>query len=254
GAYASGFKRAPISMSELAVGMKCGGSDAFSGISANPLVGAIADRLHTCDAATVLTEVPEMFGAEQHLLERCSDRQVFQQAEVMLNRFRRMFIDHNQPIHDNPSAGNREGGITTLEEKSLGCVQKGGNQPVVDVLGYGQQIRKKGLSLADGPGNDLVSVSVLAATGVQMILFTTGRGTPLGSPVPVIKIASNSALATHKSHWIDFDAGALIQGASLAEETEHLWRLVVDVASGRLTRNEENGYHDFLPFKYGTTQ
>ena len=252
--FASAWKREPLPLSELAVGMKCGGSDAFSGISANPLVGIIADRLYYCGAATVLTEVPEMFGAEQHLLDRCADHEVFGMASGMLIRFRQVFIDHGQPIYQNPSVGNREGGITTLEEKSLGCVQKGGSQPVVDVLNYGQRLRKPGLSLAEGPGNDLIAVSVLAATGVQMILFTTGRGTPLGSPVPVLKIASNSELAARKPRWIDFDAGDLIGGASPAEEADRLLRLVVDVASGRQTRNEENGYHDFLPFKDGTTQ
>ena len=164
------------------------------------------------------------------------------------------FIDHGQPIYSNPSAGNREGGITTLEEKSLGCIQKGGSQPVVDVLGYGQQVRKPGLSLAEGPGNDLISVSVLAAAGAAMILFTTGRGTPLGAPVPVVKIASNSELAARKPRWIDFDAGALITGASPEQEADRLLQVVVDVASGGRTKNEENGYHDFLPFKDGTTQ
>jgi altronate hydrolase len=252
--YASGFERTPVPLSRLGLGMKCGGSDAFSGISANPLVGAVADRLHACGASTVLTEIPEMFGAEQHLLDRCRDREVFDRASFMLNRFRRIFIDHGQPIHENPSVGNREGGITTLEEKSLGCVQKGGSQPIVDVLDYGQPLRKPGLSLAEGPGNDLVSVSVLAAAGVQMILFTTGRGTPLGSPMPVIKIASNSDLALRKPHWIDFNAGTLIEGACLAEEADRLWKLVIEVASGRQTRNEKNGYHEFLPLKAGTTQ
>jgi altronate hydrolase len=251
---ASACERTALPLSDLAVGMKCGGSDAFSGISANPLVGEIADRLYECGAATVLTEVPEMFGAEQHLLDRCSDRETFDRASGMLNRFRQMFVDHGQPIYENPSVGNREGGITTLEEKSLGCVQKGGSQPVVDVLDYGQQLRKTGLNLAEGPGNDLIAVSVLAATGVQMILFTTGRGTPLGSPVPVIKIASNSALAARKPSWIDFDAGGLVGGASLAEQADRLLQLVVDVASGRQTRSEENGYCEFLPFKDGTTQ
>ena len=252
--YASGFKRTPVPLSRLGLGMKCGGSDAFSGISANPLVGAIADRLYACGASTVLTEVPEMFGAEQHLLDRSCDQEVFDRASRMMNRFRQTFIDHGQPIYENPSVGNREGGITTLEEKSLGCVQKGGYQPVVDVLDYGQLLRKPGLSLAEGPGNDLVAVSVLAATGVQMILFTTGRGTPLGSPVPVIKIASNSDLAGRKPLWIDFNAGTLIEGACLPEEADRLWKLIIEVASGRQTRNEENGYHDFLPFKDGTTQ
>ena len=252
--FASAWKREPVPLSELAVGMKCGGSDAFSGISANPLVGIVSDRLYDCGAATVLTEVPEMFGAEQHLLDRCADYEVFTQASGMLRRFRQVFIDHGQPIYENPSVGNREGGITTLEEKSLGCVQKGGSQPVMDVLNYGQRLRRRGLSLAEGPGNDLIAVSVLAATGVQMILFTTGRGTPLGAPVPVIKIASNSDLAARKPRWIDFDAGALIAGASPVEEANRLLRLVVEVASGRQTRNEANGYHDFLPFKDGTTQ
>jgi altronate hydrolase len=252
--FACACERTALPLSELALGMKCGGSDAFSGISANPLVGKIADRLYDCGATTVLTEVPEMFGAEQHLLDRCCDREVFNRASGMLNGFRQMFVDHGQPVYENPSIGNREGGITTLEEKSLGCVQKGGSQPVVDVLDYGQQLRKPGLSLATGPGNDLVAVSVLAATGVQMVLFTTGRGTPLGAPVPVIKIASNSDLAARKPRWIDFDAGGLIEGASLEEETDRLLQLVVDVASGRQTRNEENGYHEFLPFKDGTTQ
>ena len=252
--FACGCERTPVPLSRLAVGMKCGGSDAFSGISANPLVGEIADRLYDCGATTVLTEVPEMFGAEKPLLDRCSDREVFDRAAAVLNAFRQMFIDHGQPIYDNPSAGNREGGITTLEEKSLGCVRKGGSQPVVDVLSYGQLLRRRGLSLAEGPGNDLISVSVLAATGVQMILFTTGRGTPLGSPVPVIKIASNSDLAARKPHWIDFDAGALIEGASLPQQAGRLLQLLVEVASGRQTRNEKNGYHEFLPFKDGTTE
>jgi altronate hydrolase len=254
GSYAAGFERTAISLSRLRIGMKCGGSDAFSGISANPLVGAIADRLYAAGATTVLTEVPEMFGAEQHILDRCAGREIFRRAEGMMKAFRQMYIDAGEPIHDNPSAGNREGGITTLEEKSLGCVLKGGGQPVTDVLSYGEQASIRGLALAEGPGNDLVSASVLAAVGVQMILFTTGRGTPLGSAVPVVKIASNTSLAERKPHWIDFNAGSLLEGKSFAEETDELWRLVIEVASGRMTRNEQNGYHEFLPFKFGTTQ
>jgi altronate hydrolase len=254
GAYASGFRRTSIPLSELKLGMKCGGSDAFSGISANPLVGTVADRLYEAGGATVLTEVPEMFGAEQRLLDRCTDRDVLRRSVDMLERFRRMFIDAGQPVYDNPSPGNREGGITTLEEKSLGCIQKGGSQPVVDVLDYGQPARSPGLNLAEGPGNDLVSVSVLAATGAQMILFTTGRGTPLGSIVPVVKIASTGALSRRKPHWIDFDAGGLLAEDSLPAAGERLWKLVLEVASGRRTRNEVNGYYDFLPFKDGTTK
>ncbi len=252
--YADQFERRAVPISKLRVGLKCGGSDAFSGLTANPLAGACVNRLVALGAGAVMTEVPEIFGAEQLLLNRCASTEIFDKGLDMINRFRRFFMDHGEPIDDNPSPGNREGGITTLEEKSLGCTQKGGSSQVVAVLDYGEEATAAGLSLAEGPGNDLVSVSVLAATGVQLTLFTTGRGTPLGSPVPVIKIASNSSLAEKKRHWIDFDAGTLLEGGSHREAADGLFDLIVQVASGARTANETGRYRHFLPFKTGITE
>lgn len=248
--YADTFKREKVHISKLKIGLKCGGSDGYSGITANPLVGRFCDSLISYGGSCVLTEVPEMFGAEHLLMNRCENREVFEKTVDLINDFKDYFIRHNQVVYENPSPGNKKGGITTLEEKSLGCVQKGGLSAVTDVLGYGESVKTSGLSLLNGPGNDIVAVTALMASGVQMILFTTGRGTPLGAPVPTVKISTNSDLALRKSSWIDFDAGKCLQGESLTAE---LTEFVLSVANGKKTRNEENGYEEIAIFKDGVT-
>jgi len=252
--YASQFKREEVSVSALKVGLKCGGSDGLSGITANPLVGVFSDKLIGYDGSTVLTEVPEMFGAETILMDRAKDEQTFTKIVDLINNFKKYFIKYDQPVYENPSPGNKAGGITTLEEKSLGCVQKGGFAPVNDILEYGGRITESGLSLLQGPGNDLVSVTALAASGCQIVLFTTGRGTPFGGPTPTVKIATNTALAERKKNWIDFNAGKLVEGCSMEDLSEQFFDYIVDVASGRKqTNNELFGYKEIAIFKDGVT-
>lgn len=248
--YRDSFTPTPVSISKLTVGLKCGGSDGLSGISANPLVGRFADRIIAEGGSCLLTEVPEMFGAEHLLMDRSASREVFEKNVKMINGFKKYFSSHNQPIYENPSPGNKAGGITTLEEKSLGCVQKGGSKAVVDVLEYGERVKKNGLSLINGPGNDMVAITNLAAAGAQLILFTTGRGTPLGGPVPTVKISTNSTLAEKKRAWIDFDSSPVLSGEDLDSK---FFEYVIDVAEGRQTRNEENGYREIAIFKNGIT-
>ena len=251
-AIASQDKRTDIPLSELHVGLKCGGSDGFSGITANPLLGVFSDFLVAQGGTTVLTEVPEMFGAEGFLMDRCIDRDVFVKAEHMINGFKEYFISHNEVVYDNPSPGNKQGGITTLEDKSCGCVQKGGSAPIVDVVGYGEQVHARGLNLLNGPGNDLVSATALTAAGAQLVLFTTGRGTPFGAPAPTLKIATNTPLAEKKKGWIDFNAGTIADGSqSIGEAGAALYALVLDVASGKQTRTEQKGYREISIFKDG---
>lgn len=248
--YAATFERTLVPVSRLKLGLKCGGSDGYSGITANPLVGRVSDKLISYGGSCVLTEVPEMFGAEQILMDRCLNKEVFDKTVKLINDFKEYFIRHNQVIYENPSPGNKNGGITTLEEKSLGCVQKGGHAVVTDVLDYGDVVRKKGLSLLNGPGNDLVAVTNLAAAGVHMILFTTGRGTPYGGPVPTVKIATNKELARRKANWIDFDASPVLEGKPLTDE---LFEYIIEVANGAETKNEINGYREIAIFKDGVT-
>ncbi|MCL2743359.1 MAG: altronate dehydratase family protein [Planctomycetaceae bacterium] len=237
----------------LTIGLKCGGSDALSGITANPLLGAVSDRIIAAGGSSVLTEVPEMFGAETLLLNRCIDRSVFDKGVRMVNNFKEYFLRYGERIDENPSPGNKDGGISTLEDKSIGCVQKGGCSPVVDILEDGKAA-KTGLTLRSGPGNDMVACTNLAAAGCQLILFTTGRGTPLGSVVPTLKISSNSELAASKPHWIDFDAGRLLHGTSLAELTDELMQKICAAANGtELALNEQNGYQEIALFKDGVT-
>ncbi|MBQ8683985.1 MAG: altronate dehydratase [Clostridia bacterium] len=252
-AYAATFQRQPVPLSRLRLGLKCGGSDGYSGITANPLVGSLSDRVIAAGGSCVLTEVPEMFGAEHLLMERCVSREVFDRTVALINDFKAYYTRHDQVIYENPSPGNKAGGITTLEEKSLGCVQKGGLSPVVDVLDYGDTLQKNGLSLLNGPGNDIVAITNLMAAGVHMILFTTGRGTPVGGAVPTVKIATNHDLAVRKNNWIDFDASPLLQGASMAELTEELLGYVLEVASGVETKNEIHDYREISIFKDGVT-
>ncbi len=251
--FRSRCSRQKLPLSHLRVGLKCGGSDGYSGITANPLVGRASDLLIASGASTILTEVPEMFGAETQLMNRCESRGVFDKCVRMVNGYKEYFLRHDQVVYENPSPGNKAGGITTLEEKSLGCVQKSGFAPVVDVLDYGDTVTKPGLNLLNGPGNDLVAITNLMAAGAQLILFTTGRGTPVGSAVPTLKIATNSVLADKKPHWIDFDAGRLLSGMPMDEAAMQLYSLVLDTAEGRETRNEENGYEEISIFKDGVT-
>jgi len=255
-AYAETFKREPVPISKLVIGLKCGGSDGFSGITANPLVGRLSDTIIEHGGACLLTEVPEMFGAETLLMNRCTNETVFTKSVSLINDFKEYFIRHNQEIYENPSPGNKEGGITTLEEKSLGCTQKGGQSVVVDVLNYGETVTKPGLVLLQGPGNDIVAVTNLTAAGAHIVLFTTGRGTPLGGPVPTVKISSNTALATNKPHWIDFDAGVLLNSDSIGIEalTEAFFDYIKRLASGEvLAKNEVNNYREISIFKDGVT-
>ncbi|WOC32835.1 MULTISPECIES: UxaA family hydrolase [Caproicibacterium] len=252
--YASTFRRQLCSVKRLVVGLKCGGSDGFSGITANPLVGAFSDRLIAQGGTTILTEVPEMFGAEPLLMNRCENQEVFEKTVSLIQDFKQYFVEHHQTVDGNPSPGNKAGGITTLEDKALGCVQKGGTAPICDVLLNGQQVSKSGFQLLQAPGNDLVAATALAASGAQLILFTTGRGTPFGCPVPTIKISSNSALAEKKRRWIDFDAGRVLAGVSAADLTEELFGLVLAVASGtEKAKAESFAVHDFAIFKDGVT-
>ena len=248
--YASKFERTPIPVSKLRLGLKCGGSDGYSGITANPLVGRLSDKLIAMGGSCVLTEVPEMFGAEHLLMQRCESREVFDKTVKLINDFKDYYTRHNQVIYENPSPGNKKGGITTLEEKSLGCVQKGGLSKVVDVLNYGDVLTKCGLSLLNGPGNDIVAITNLMAAGVHIILFTTGRGTPVGAPVPTVKIATNHSLAERKKSWIDFDASPTLEGNPLTDE---LFEFILEVAEGRETKNEENDYREISIFKDGVT-
>ena len=249
--YASQFKREPIPVSELVVGMKCGGSDGLSGITANPTVGRFSDMMAARGGSTVLTEVPEMFGAEGFLMNRCVSQEVFDKAVSMINGFKNYFISHNEVVYDNPSPGNRQGGITTLEDKSCGCVQKGGTAPIMDVIGYGDPVVTKGLNMLYGPGNDLVSATAMTAAGAHMILFTTGRGTPFGAPAPTLKLATNSQLAEKKKGWIDLDAGPIADGESIDDAAKRLMNLVIEVTNGKLTKAEEKGFREISIFKDG---
>lgn len=249
--YAESFVRTDVSADRLVIGMKCGASDGLSGITANPAVGRFSDLLIAQGGSTVLTEVPEMFGAEGMLMNRCTDREIFDKAVRMINGFKEYFISHHEVVYENPSPGNRQGGITTLEDKSCGCVQKGGTAPITDVIGYAEQVQTKGLNLLYGPGNDLVSSTALTAAGAQIILFTTGRGTPFGAPVPTVKIATNSQIAQRKKNWIDFNAGTIVEGESIDDAGKRLLGYVLEVASGKRTCNEKQGYREISIFKDG---
>ncbi len=250
-AYANTFERQPVPVSKLRVGLKCGGSDGYSGITANPLVGSLSDKLISFGGSCVLTEVPEMFGAEHLLMQRCPTKELHNKTVDLINNFKDYYERHNQVIYENPSPGNKAGGITTLEEKSLGCVQKGGSAEVVDVLNYGDTLSKNGLSLLNGPGNDIVAITNLTAAGVHIILFTTGRGTPVGAPVPTVKIATNHSLAERKKNWIDFDASPVLSTKTMEELTDDLLNLICEIAGGKETKNEINDYREISIFKDG---
>lgn len=252
-AYASSFTREPIPAGELVIGMKCGGSDGLSGITANPTVGAFSDKLISMGGSTILTEVPEMFGAEVSLMNRCETEELFHQTVDLVNDFKNYFKSHNQTIYENPSPGNKKGGISSLEDKSLGCTQKSGSAPVKGVLSYGEPIKAKGLHLLSAPGNDLVASTALAASGAHIVLFTTGRGTPFASPVPTVKISTNNRLADKKKNWIDFNCGVMVEGTPLDWLSEELLDFVLEIASGRKSKSEEAGFHDMAIFKQGVT-
>ena len=251
--YAARFEREPVSVGKLIIGMKCGGSDGLSGITANPLVGRFSDKLIACGGTTILTEVPEMFGAETILMNRCANEELFHQTVDLINDFKNYFKSHNQTIYENPSPGNKKGGISTLEDKSLGCTQKSGSAPVMGVLQYGETVGTPGLNLLSAPGNDLVAATALAAAGAHIVLFTTGRGTPFASPVPTVKISTNSGLAGKKANWIDFNAGVLVEDKTMEEEAVNLFDYVVEVASGKKVCSEAAGFHDMAIFKQGVT-
>ncbi|MDF2609565.1 MAG: uxaA [Lachnospiraceae bacterium] len=249
--YVSGMKREKVTADKLILGFKCGGSDGFSGITANALCGRVNDALVKQGGTTILTEVPEMFGAETLLMERAVSEEVFHSVVDLINNYKKYFQRYNQTIYENPSPGNKKGGISSLEDKSLGCIQKGGKAPVVGVLGYGEKVKTNGLNLLTGSGNDQVSCTNLVASGAQMILFTTGRGNPFGSPVPTVKISSNSDLYNRKGHWIDFNAGQILEGRNFDEVTEDFFNYLLEVASGKQTKNEINGYKEISIFRDG---
>ena len=251
--YASNFKREECDTSSLVIGTKCGGSDGLSGISANPVVGRMSDNLVSMGGTSILTEVPEMFGAEVNLLNRCKNAELFNKASKMINDFKEYFLSNGQPVGENPSPGNKEGGITTLEDKSLGCVQKSGIAPVSGVLLYGERFNTNGLNMLCAPGNDLVSSTALTAAGAQLILFTTGRGTPFSAPAPTIKISTNTALYEKKNNWIDFNAGRIVDGEDMDEVADDLMDYVLEVASGKLTKSEINNQHGLAIWKSGVT-
>ena len=245
--------RVPCTADKLIIGLKCGGSDGFSGITANPVIGGFSDMLVAQGGTTILTEVPEMFGAETILMDRCDTKELFDKTVSLINDFKRYFEEHHQTIYENPSPGNKEGGISTLEDKALGCTQKSGFAPVKDVLVYGEKVKVAGLNLLSAPGNDLVASTALAASGAQIVLFSTGRGTPFACPVPTVKISSNSRLAGFKHGWIDFNAGELLEGKTLPELSKQLMDYVLAVASGEKVCSEKNGFHDLAIFKTGVT-
>ncbi|KAA6475206.1 UxaA family hydrolase [Bacillus swezeyi] len=251
--YAQFDKREDAPLSELKIGLKCGGSDGFSGITANPLLGRLSDFLIAQGGTAVLTEVPEMFGAETLLMERAENEEVFHKIVRLINEFKQYFIDHRQPVYENPSPGNKEGGITTLEDKSLGCTQKAGTSKVTDVLDYGEILKKKGLNLLSAPGNDLVASSALAAAGCQIVLFTTGRGTPFGTFVPTMKMSTNTNMYETKRHWIDFNAGRVLEDLSEEGILKELIDFLLEVASGRQLNNEKNDFRELAIFKTGVT-
>ena len=252
--YASSFKRERLPVSMLKVGLKCGGSDGLSGITANPLVGRFSDLLIAHGGSCVLTEVPEMFGAETILMNRCRTETEFSKTVDLINNFKKYFMRYGEKVDENPSPGNKAGGITTLEDKSLGCVQKGGTAPVEDVLDYAEAVKVKGLSLLKGPGNDLVASNALLASGAQLILFTTGRGTPFGCPVPTVKVSSNSDLANKKRMWIDFNAGQLLEGKTFDELADEFLDYIIKLASGEITTHSERlDKHELAIFKDGVT-
>ena len=252
-AYAATFKREKVNAKELIIGMKCGGSDGLSGITANPTVGLFSDMLVSKGGTTILTEVPEMFGAETILMNRCANKELFEKTVHLINDFKEYFLSHGEPVGENPSPGNKAGGISTLEDKALGCTQKCGRAPVSGVLQYGDRLETTGLNLLSAPGNDLVAATALASAGCQLVLFTTGRGTPFGTFVPTMKISTNSKLAKNKPNWIDFNAGELVEGTDMKELVNKFIDKIIAVASGEEARNEYNGYREISIFKNGVT-
>jgi len=246
-------RREPCPLSELRVGLKCGGSDGFSGITANPLVGEFSDYLVAQGGTSILTEVPEMFGAETILMNRCETPELFDQTVKLVNDFKEYFLSHGEPVGENPSPGNKAGGISTLEDKALGCTQKCGRAPVSGVLSYGDRLKVKGLNLLSAPGNDLVASTALASAGCQIVLFTTGRGTPFGTFIPTMKISTNSTLANNKANWVDFNAGQLVEGRPMKDVLADFIGKIISVANGEKTQNEKNGYREISIFKNGVT-
>ena len=245
--------RENIELSHLRVGLKCGGSDGLSGITANPLVGEFSDYLVANGGTSILTEVPEMFGAETILMNRCKTEDLFNKTVKMINDFKQYYLSHGEPVGENPSPGNKKGGISTLEDKALGCTQKCGKALVSGVLEYGERLKNNGLNLLSAPGNDLVAATALAASGCHIVLFTTGRGTPFGTFVPTMKISTNSVIFKNKPDWIDFNAGQLVDGREMDDVVKDLTEKIISIASGEKTKNEENGYHEISIFKNGVT-
>lgn len=252
-AYAESFTREEVNVEHLVVGLKCGGSDGFSGITANPTVGGFSDLLVAHGGTTILTEVPEMFGAETILMNRCKNKTIFDKTVSLINDFKSYLMFHKQTIYENPSPGNKKGGISTLEDKSLGCTQKSGKSPVMDVINYGDKVNTKGLNLYSSPSNDLVASTAIASAGAHIVLFTTGRGTPFACPVPTVKLSTNPTLSAKKDNWIDFDCGKILTDISIEEMSELLFEYVINVANGQKVKSEVLGYQDIAIFKQGVT-
>ncbi len=251
--YLKNDKREELPLSSLKIGLKCGGSDGFSGITANPLLGRFSDWLIAQGGTTILTEVPEMFGAETILMNRCINEEVFHDSVDLINNFKDYFRKSEQPIYENPSPGNKAGGISTLEDKSLGCTQKGGNSEVVDVLNYAEAVTVHGLNLLNSPGNDLVASTALGLSGCQLVLFTTGRGTPFGSFIPTMKISTNSKLFNFKNGWIDFNAGTLLEGDTMDIVLKRFIDFIIETCNGKKLKHEQTGFKEIAIFKSGVT-
>nr|CDQ32801.1 Altronate dehydratase [Virgibacillus halodenitrificans] len=253
---ANAVERRPAPLSELTIGVECGGSDGFSGLSANPLVGAVIDRLATLGGSGILSEFPELCGVEHELVARCRDDATASRFRQLMEAYQRHAASVGAHFSMNPSPGNIRDGLITDAMKSAGAAKKGGDSPIVDVLDYTEPQVRKGLNLLCSPGNDVESTTALVGSGANLVMFTTGLGTPTGNPVtPVLKLASNSELAQRMHDVIDFDAGPIIRGeADIAELADELLRLCIDTASGRYrTKAMRLSQLDFIPWKRGVS-
>ena len=248
--------RVPVSLNKLTIGLECGGSDGFSGISANPLIGLVSDKINALGGKSILSEFPELCGVEQDLIDRCKSRALAQKFIFLMKDYSQQAKMAGSGFDMNPSPGNIKDGLITDAIKSAGAATKGGRGMITGVLDYGEYIEESGLNLLCTPGNDVESTTALAGAGANLILFSTGLGTPTGNPIsPVIKISSNSDLPKKMDDIIDFDAGKLVNGEVSHEElSEDLMKIIIKVASGKLkTKAQILEQDDFIPWKRGVS-